>query len=1038
MDRNDGAPADYLTAAEIAAALAGLPRMEVVAFDACRMGVAEVAHALREVTDVVVGSQDQNFGDGFEYDQAFAPLLDEPSTVTAEALATGLVQSYGRRYGSTGAADTLAAIRTAALNPLATALGGFAAAVGPADREAVVAAAVAALVPTPAADYQRDLGGFLAAVAAQPGVSAGLVEAARSATLALGQAVLSKTADRRNSSGLSVYLPGQQANGQSVIDPTVYPGYADAYPAFAAATGWAALLADLASAGGRRADELDEYDAAARNDTLSAASDLKRLVGPGHVFDGLSLHDVTDEDWYRFQTGAADGGDLQVTVAIGGGADGPVTVTLGDAAGQPLLDGAGAPLTRTPGANQTVTLTLTDLPAGAAGYTLRFRRGVSAPDYRVTIDAPGDGADWVGDNATAAKAFPLEVAGGGAVGGLTLAVGGTDWFQVATPVLHTPDLWQLTVAAGGATLDVQIRDAGGTVVGAARGSGTLAVLYTRYGAGESYTVVVRNSGTTDAPYALRFGPAAEATGHPLDRFALPDGAVGGNWATTGTVGIAGRRLVMSGAAGGRATWQGFTAADVGVQARFALPSTGNATAAVFARTTVAVGKTTGYEGRIVRLNGVLTAQLVRLLNGAATVLGKVTLKPTPEGLVRLEAVGQRLRLLVDGRSLVQVTDPVLVPTGQAGVAGSAGVGFDDFLAGGLAAPLPVSVGDAANGAGPGTGWQSVAGAVQLQDQTLVAGAARAVAVYGPAWLADVAVAAGYTLQSGQTVGVVARHTGSGRTRSYYQGQLTHTAGGVVAALVRVQGTTTTPLPLLLAVPTIPASGQLRLEVQGSVLRLLVDGVTVAVARDTLLPRPGQVGVALGAGTGLTGFAAHALPPLTVPASGTQVFTDDFGRPAGPSPGGEWVERVGDMTLAGGKLLGPAGGVGLAVWQGQPLPNAVVAAQIELSTAGMSVGLVARYREPLGYYEGRLTANGDGTVTAAVYRVVNGGATLRASARWAVASSGLARFEAVGGTLRLRFGGQTLAVTDTALTGPGLAGVVLGGGATADDFTVTAG
>src|SRR5690606_20886847 len=122
------------------------------------------AHALRGLTDYVVGAQDAIAGDGFEYDQALAVLASNPGSVTTADLADSLVSSFARRYGSTGQNDILAAVRTEGMNALAEALHTFSTAVrqgSVADRQRLSVLAAESQIPNDWLTLQRDLGSFL-------------------------------------------------------------------------------------------------------------------------------------------------------------------------------------------------------------------------------------------------------------------------------------------------------------------------------------------------------------------------------------------------------------------------------------------------------------------------------------------------------------------------------------------------------------------------------------------------------------------------------------------------------------------------------------------------------------------------------------------------------------------------------------------------------------------------------------------------------------------------------------------------------------
>lgn len=302
--------------------------------------------------------------------------------------------------------------------------------------------------------------------------------------------------------------------------------------------------------------------------------------------------------------------------------------------------------------------------------------------------------------------------------------------------------------------------------------------YTEYGGAESYTLVVINPGDQPVPYSLRFANAeGSGTSYPLDRFDRGVLTARGSWVLAGSPTVQAGRAVFSGAADERLLWQGWIAADVGVQAQFRLPPLGNATATLLARAAVVGGKLTAYEARLVRLNGVLTAQLYRTVNGVCVRLGQsASLGRRLGRVLRLDIQGQHLRVLLDGRVVVEATDAALLPAGLTGLKGTAGVSADDFQAAATAAALLLSY--CAAGPGLGAAWQPVAGTFTCPNDRLVAGGtARATAVYVPAWLAEVAVQADYDLQLGQSGGLLARHSSVGTAHSYYEARLSSAATG---------------------------------------------------------------------------------------------------------------------------------------------------------------------------------------------------------------------------------------------------------------------
>ncbi|MFQ5865941.1 MAG: clostripain-related cysteine peptidase [bacterium] len=76
-----------------------LVKLDVVGFDACLMGMVEVAYALRNVANYVVGSEDLEPGDGWPYDTILGDLV-ATSSFSAEDVADLIVTKYGNAYGS--------------------------------------------------------------------------------------------------------------------------------------------------------------------------------------------------------------------------------------------------------------------------------------------------------------------------------------------------------------------------------------------------------------------------------------------------------------------------------------------------------------------------------------------------------------------------------------------------------------------------------------------------------------------------------------------------------------------------------------------------------------------------------------------------------------------------------------------------------------------------------------------------------------------------------------------------------------------------
>ena len=75
--------------------------LDLVGFDACLMGMVEIAYAVRAVADVVVGSGEIEPGDGWPYDPILKQLTEKP-TQDAKELAGVIVREYVDFYPEAG------------------------------------------------------------------------------------------------------------------------------------------------------------------------------------------------------------------------------------------------------------------------------------------------------------------------------------------------------------------------------------------------------------------------------------------------------------------------------------------------------------------------------------------------------------------------------------------------------------------------------------------------------------------------------------------------------------------------------------------------------------------------------------------------------------------------------------------------------------------------------------------------------------------------------------------------------------------------
>jgi hypothetical protein len=213
-------------------------KLDLLSFDACLMGMTELAYALKDITPVLVASQELEAGTGQDYTTTFAALKTNPALVDGLALGKGMVDSWTRQYVGTGVLeDTLSVIQTDRLPGLVAALNTFSSVITTADIAAFrsVANSVATYGDGSFPAY-RDLGQLMGGLSTSSGVSANLRSAAASVVTALDAAVFARTADTRASSGLSIYTPLSAAQIDSA--------FAD-YAGYISVTNWTRVLSLL-------------------------------------------------------------------------------------------------------------------------------------------------------------------------------------------------------------------------------------------------------------------------------------------------------------------------------------------------------------------------------------------------------------------------------------------------------------------------------------------------------------------------------------------------------------------------------------------------------------------------------------------------------------------------------------------------------------------------------------------------------------------------------------------------------------------------
>ncbi|NGZ06279.1 MAG: hypothetical protein G8237_07975 [Magnetococcales bacterium] len=239
-DTNNG---DNLTANELRSAIdnSNVDHFDLIGFDACLMGMTEQAWDLRNLTDVMVASEELIPGTGWAYDLWLRDLANNPN-MSATDLGSRIVQTYAQR--NAGEEDiSLSAIQSNQLTALNTAMEAF--------------ASRALSLPATSQEWQkvrqaaertvsfggegnrynyRDLGDFMNNVASRA-TDANLVTAANHVVAQLDQVVSANAGTIAGASGLSIYLP----YGSRPVDAS----YTATNHSFLSSSSWETFLATL-------------------------------------------------------------------------------------------------------------------------------------------------------------------------------------------------------------------------------------------------------------------------------------------------------------------------------------------------------------------------------------------------------------------------------------------------------------------------------------------------------------------------------------------------------------------------------------------------------------------------------------------------------------------------------------------------------------------------------------------------------------------------------------------------------------------------
>lgn len=211
---------------------AGVP-LQVLAYDACLMGLTEQAYEARDLATVQLASEEVIDGPGYNYRTIFQALNSSPESVSASALAQGIVNSFTASYGNDGF-STYSVVASASMTGVATSLRTFTTA-SASLTSANLTAVRSILAGVTKFDFPEyvDLRQFMQRVSTTASLPAAFRSAAGSVVTAVGGAVVARMADSRQTGGLAIYLPSTTSQESSAYGM---------YSGFDTATGWSTFV----------------------------------------------------------------------------------------------------------------------------------------------------------------------------------------------------------------------------------------------------------------------------------------------------------------------------------------------------------------------------------------------------------------------------------------------------------------------------------------------------------------------------------------------------------------------------------------------------------------------------------------------------------------------------------------------------------------------------------------------------------------------------------------------------------------------------
>jgi hypothetical protein len=106
---------NHISTPQLAQAIREMGGVDIYASDACLMQMAEVAYELKDTAKITVGSEENEPGDGWGYNEFLSRVHSNQTNLTPDVMAAAAVQGYKAFYAPKGTATTQSAIRTSGL-----------------------------------------------------------------------------------------------------------------------------------------------------------------------------------------------------------------------------------------------------------------------------------------------------------------------------------------------------------------------------------------------------------------------------------------------------------------------------------------------------------------------------------------------------------------------------------------------------------------------------------------------------------------------------------------------------------------------------------------------------------------------------------------------------------------------------------------------------------------------------------------------------------------------------------------------------------